>query len=91
MGEQYYTDAKFIDNMSEEIASMSEELSATISEISKAIYNMASNEEKSSQYAYDIKDSIYETTKAAEKVAAASQTQSKMAQELHTLVQRFKI
>ncbi|BAH07030.1 methyl-accepting chemotaxis protein [Clostridium kluyveri] len=91
MGEQYYTDAKFIDNMSEEIASMSEELSATISEISKAIYNMASNEEKSSKYAYDIKDSIYETTKAAEKVAAASQTQSKMAQELHTLVQKFKI
>lgn len=91
MVEQYYSDAEFIDNMSEEIASMSEELSATISEISKAVNNMASNEEKSSQYAYDIKDSIYETTKAAEQVAISSQTQSEMAQELHTLVKKFKI
>lgn len=40
---QYYIDAEFVSDMSDEIASMSEELTATINMVSDAVQNTAGN------------------------------------------------
>lgn len=91
MGNQYYSDAEFVTNMSEEIASMSEELTATIHEISEAVTNTAETAQKSSENAEAIKESVSETTKAIEQVAQTAQKQTKLAEKLNEMVERFKI
>ena len=91
MGNQYYSDAEFVTNMSEEIASMSEELTATIHEISEAVTNTAETAQKSSENAEAIKESVSETTKAIEQVAQTAQKQTELAEKLNEMVERFKI
>lgn len=91
MGDQYYSDAEFVTNMSEEIASMSEELTATINQISEAIQNTAETAQKSSENAETIKDSINETTKAVEQVSLTAKHQAELAEKLNEMVNRFKI
>ena len=41
MGDEYYNDAEFVTNMSDEIAAMSEELTATINQVSEAVQSTA--------------------------------------------------
>jgi len=91
MGDEYYNDAEFVTNMSDEIAFMSEELTATINQMSEAIQNTAETAQKSSENAETIKDSIDETTKAIEKVSLAAQNQAELAEKLNKMVNRFKI
>jgi methyl-accepting chemotaxis protein len=91
MGNQYYSDAEFVTNMSEEIASMSEELTATIHEISEAIQNTAVTAQKSSENAEAIKDSVSETTKAIEQMSLTAQQQTELAEKLNEMVNKFKI
>lgn len=91
MGNQYYSDAEFVANMSEEIASMSQELTATINEISEAIQNTAGTAQKSSENAETIKDNINETTRAVNQVALTARHQAELAERLNEMVNRFKI
>lgn len=91
VGNQYYNDADFVSNMSEEIASMSEELTATINQVSEAAQNMAETSQRSSEHTEHIKSSIDETAKAIEQVASAAQGQAELAQKLSEMVQKFKI
>jgi len=91
MGEQYYDDAEFVTNMSDEIASMSAELTATINQVSEAIQNTAETAQKSSENAETIRDSIDETTKAIEQLAVTAKNQAELAGKLNKIVQRFKI
>ena len=91
MGDEYYHDANFVTNMSDEIAAMSEELAATINQVSEAIQNTAEIAQKSSESAETIKDSIDETKKAIEEVSLVSQDQAELAEKLNEMVSRFKI
>ena len=91
IGNQYYSDAEFVANMSEEIASMSQELTATINEISEAIQNTAGTAQKSSENAETIKDNINQTTRAVEQVALTARHQAELAERLNEMVNRFKI
>lgn len=72
-GDQYYTDAEFVNNMSEEIASMSQELTATMTQINEAVQNTAETAQKSSENVETIKDSIDESTKAIAQIAEVAQ------------------
>lgn len=91
MGNQYFSDAEFVTNMSEEIASMSEELTATINEVSKAVQNTSIIAQKSSENIDTIKGSIDETTKGIEQVSGAAAEQFKLAQRLNDMVKKFKV
>lgn len=90
-GDQYYKDAEFVTNMSEEIASMSEELTATINQVSEAIQTTADTAQKSSENAETIKDSINETTRAIGQVMQTAQKQAELAEKLNDMVNEFKI
>jgi len=91
IGNQYYNDANFVTNMSEEIASMSEELTATINQVSEAIQNTAETAQKSSENANTIQESINDTTKAIEQVSKTAQNQAELAEKLNEMVHRFKL
>jgi len=91
MGNQYYSDAEFVNNMSEEIASMSEELTTTINQVSEAIQSTAETAQKSSENAETIRESINETTRAIGEVAKTAQHQAEAAEKLNEIVHRFKI
>lgn len=90
-GDQYYTDAEFVNNMSEEIASMSQELTATMTQINEAVQNTAETAQKSSENVETIKDSIDESTKAISQIAVVAQEQAEMAEKLSEIAQKFKI
>jgi methyl-accepting chemotaxis protein len=90
-GDQYYKDAEFVTNMSEEIASMSEELTATINQVSEAIQTTADIAQKSSENAETIKESINETTRAIGQVMQTAQQQAELAEKLNDMVNEFKI
>lgn len=91
VGDQYFKDAEFVTNMSEEIASMSEELTATINQVSQAIQTTADIAQKSSENAETIKESINETTKAIGQVMQTAQQQAELAEKLNDMVNEFKI
>ncbi len=91
MGDQYHSDAEFVTNMSEEIASMSEELTATINQVSEAIQNTAITAQKSSENTEAIKNNIDETTKVIEQVKVAAQNQAELSEKLSKMVQNFII
>ncbi|HEX9025247.1 MAG TPA: methyl-accepting chemotaxis protein [Clostridium sp.] len=91
VGNQYYKDADFVTNMSEEIASMSEELTATINQVSEAIQNTAEIAQKSSENADTIQDRINDTTKAIGQVSKTAQNQKELAEKLNEMVHRFKL
>ncbi|WP_297429739.1 methyl-accepting chemotaxis protein [Clostridium sp.] len=91
VGDEYYKDADFVTNMSDEIASMSEELAATINQVSDAVQNTAGVAQKSYENAETIKSSIGETTKFIHQVLLAAQSQAELSKILDEMVNRFKI
>jgi methyl-accepting chemotaxis protein len=91
VGDQYFKDAEFVTNMSEEIASMSEELTATINQVSEAIQTTADIAQKSSENAETIKESMNETTRAIGQVMQTAQQQAELAEKLNDMVNEFKI
>jgi methyl-accepting chemotaxis protein len=91
VGEQYGSDAKFVNTMSDEIAAMSEEITATVSQVTEAIQNIAGTTQTSASSSSEIRSSIEETTDAMQKVAENIQDQARLAQKLSELVQRFKV
>jgi methyl-accepting chemotaxis protein len=91
VGEQYGSDAKFVNTMSDEIAAMSEEITATVSQVTEAIQNIAGTTQTSASSSSEIRSSIEETTDAMQKVAENIQDQAQLAQKLSELVQRFKV
>jgi methyl-accepting chemotaxis protein len=90
-GNQYYSDAEFVNSMSYEIASMSQELTATMTQINEAVQNTTETAQKSSENVETIKESIEETTKAISQISVTAQAQAEMAEKLSEIAQRFKI
>jgi methyl-accepting chemotaxis protein len=91
MGEQYYEDANFVSNMSEEIAAMTEQITATVGQVSQSIENMVSISEVSSENASSIEGNIHGATQGIEQVAITAQTQAVMAEKIAEIVQKFRV
>lgn len=91
MGDDYNKSSDFVNKMSDDIANMSEELTVTIGQVNEAMQSMSSSQQKSSEDAEFIKNSVCENTKAIEQVSVSAEVQSQIAQKLNELVQKFKI
>ncbi len=91
VGQQYGSDAQYVNTMSEEIAAMSEEITATVSQVTTAIQNIAGTTQGSAESSSEILGSVQETTIAMQQIAENVQGQAQLAQKLSELVQRFKV
>lgn len=90
-GNQYYNDAEYVSNMSEEIASMAEEINNTISQVSEAVENMANISEDSAENSHTILNNINEVKQEMAQVSNVAQNQNELAVKLNELVHQFKI
>ncbi|MBW9156944.1 methyl-accepting chemotaxis protein [Clostridium tagluense] len=90
-GNSYELDAKFINNMSQEIASMTEEINATMDQVGLVVQNMATDVQKTSENSEEIMHSISEATQGIDQISMTSQSQAVLAQELNEIVMKFKI
>ena len=91
IGEQYGSDAQYVNLMSEEIAAMSEEITATVSQVAIAIQNITGTTQTSAENSSEILSSVEETTSAMQQIAENVQGQAELARKLSELVQRFKV
>jgi len=87
----YYNDADFLSNMSENMASMSEEITATMEQVSVAIQDMAQQAQKSNENAENIKGGVDEAAVGMGQISKTAQSHAEMAQKLSEIVQKFKI
>lgn len=88
---KYEKDAAFIKSMSEEIANGTNQILNSIEESSTAIETVSSTAKQSASNTEGILNSVDETTIAIEEVAESAQRQAKLAEELNSLIQKFKI
>lgn len=91
VGEQYYKDAEFVNNMSSELAAMSEEINATINQVSEAVQHLADMSQRSSENTSDIEESLNRSTYSMEKMSGTAEQQSMLANNLNEMVKRFKV
>lgn len=91
IGEQYENDGKLISGISDEVASMTEQVSATIEQVNVAVQNMAQMAQKSSENSNAIQESVNESSHAMEQIADTAQNQAGFAQQLNSMVLKFKI
>lgn len=91
IGEKYENDGNLISGISDEVASMTEQLSATIEQVNVAVQNMAQMAQKSSENSNAIQESVNESSHAMEQIADTAQNQAGFAQQLNSMVLKFKI
>ena len=91
VGEQYYKDADFVNNMSSELAAMSEEINATINQVSDAVQHLAEMAQKSSENTNDIEERLNSSTSSMEEISEIAEKQSVLANNLSEMVKRFKV
>ncbi|OAA90584.1 methyl-accepting chemotaxis protein [Clostridium ljungdahlii] len=89
--EKYEKDAAFIKAMSEEIASGTTHILSSIEQTSLAVENVSTTAEQSASSSEGILNSVDETSYAIEEAAKSAQRQAELAEELNSLVQKFKI
>lgn len=89
--EKYEKDAAFIKAMSEEIASGTAHILNSIEQTSSSIENVSTTAQQSASSSEGILNSVDETSYAIEEVAKSAQRQAELAEELNSLVQKFKI
>lgn len=90
-GIQYSKDADTVGDLVGNFASTSQQIAASIDQINKAIETVAASIEEATSNSQTIASSISETAQAMEQVAKVAQTQSELAMNLNSIVQRFKI
>ncbi|AZR72593.1 hypothetical protein BBF96_03840 [Anoxybacter fermentans] len=90
-GEQYLQDVEFIRSLVEDLAITTEQISSSIEQVNQAIASVAITVDQAANNSQEISESIAETTKAVEEVAVIAQKQSGLVQNLHMLVQKFKV
>ena len=91
VGTQYSSDADFVSNMSQELASMSEDIDTTINQVSESIQNVANVSNKSSEGSIEILNNINSVTDAMIEVSNSAISQKEVANKLLQLVEKFKI
>ncbi|MDQ7093306.1 methyl-accepting chemotaxis protein [Desulfosporosinus sp. PR] len=90
-GTQYEEDARFVNQMSEELSSSTQAMSQVIAQISQAIQNVSSTAQESASSSEEISKSIIQTTMAIEQVSQSAQAQVELSTKLSELVGRFKL
>ena len=90
-GEQYATDAEFMNTLTSDFAVAAAEIAASMEQINTAIEGIAAAIEQTTASSQEIGASSADVTKALEGVAQTAQAQSEMAQHLSTLIARFKV
>lgn len=90
-GKKYQEDAKYINNMSKEIASSSESMLASIEEVSLAIQTVSASALQSASISENITNSLNEASIAIEEVAKSTQSQAELAEKLNMSILKFKI
>lgn len=91
MGNDYYNDAQYVSEMSEDLASMTEEINATINQVSEAVQMMAEISQKSSENTDGINISVKGISKKMREVENAVESQNELSRRLNDLVANFKI
>lgn len=90
-GIQYEEDARFISQMSQEIASRTQSISSVTAQISQAIQNVTATAEESATSSEEISKSILQTTLAIEQISQSAQAQVVLSGTLSELIGRFKV
>lgn len=90
-GIQYETDAEFVNNISEEIASSSKQMNEIVEQVSTAILSVSATAEESASGSEEISGNIKEISLALNGVSKSAQNQTELAQKLTSMVQQFKI
>ena len=88
---QYEKDAKFMSDMSDEIAASTKMMSESVDKVSSAIKSVSATSDESASSSEEILGSINESTLALEQVATASEEQAELAEKLNKIVQIFKV
>ncbi|NMF04378.1 methyl-accepting chemotaxis protein [Clostridium beijerinckii] len=87
----YENDARFINEMSEEIAIMVKSINSNIDNVDSTMREFSSNIEKSKNNSNEILDSINEVTKEVEQISFNTQNQSELTLKLNEVINRFTI
>ena len=88
---QYNEDGEFISQMSRQIAEMSEQVNASVEQVSAAISDTAKNSEVVSSSTHNIQQGINETTLAMKQVAETITREAVKAEELSSVIAKFKL
>ena len=91
MGNQYYEDAEFLSNMSEELAYRIEQINSTINQVSESIQIMAHKSENVSKNTNEIEGNINDSSQGADQILITAQQQANSAQKLNEVILNFKI
>lgn len=87
----YENDAKFINSMSEEIATMVKAINTNIDNVNMVVQEFSTNIEKSRDNSGNILSSISELTYEVEQISTNAQTQSELALKLNEIINKFNI
>lgn len=87
----YENDAKFINVMSEEIATMVKSINKNIDNVNIAVQEFSINIEKSKNNSGDILSSINEVSYEVEQISINAQKQSEVALNLNEIINKFNI
>jgi len=88
---QYTEDGEFISQMSKQIAEMSEHVNASIEQVSAAISNTAKNSETVSSSTHSIQQGIDDTSIAMKQVVETISREATKAEELSSIISKFKL
>lgn len=91
IGQQYTGDAKFLSDMSKNIATAVSKISFNVSDVNNKIISVAASSENTTASSEEILTSISESTIAVEEVANQALSTSELAERLNVLVSKFKI
>lgn len=90
-GDQYLNDAEMIKGLTEELAASVQEITQSIDEINKALETVSSVSQEGAAGSADIANNVNEVAKAVVEVNKVAQTQAELAENLNTMIQKFKI
>ncbi|MDF2614502.1 MAG: methyl-accepting chemotaxis sensory transducer [Clostridia bacterium] len=91
VGNEYYNNADYYAEVSENIASMSKEITTAVEEVTMAVQEMSEEAQKSAYNSESIKSGVNEASVGMEQISGTAQMQAEMAQKLSIVVQKFKI
>lgn len=90
-GIQYGKDAKFVNEIINEISSSSKQMNEVVEQVSTAMQTVSATAEESASSSEEILGSVNEITLAINDVAKSAQSQAELAQRLTDMVQKFKV
>lgn len=91
VSQDYENDAKFISEMSEDIAAMTEEINATVGQVTNATQNVAQGAQKSNESTANIVAGMDELDGIMTEIAKASERQAVLSEKLSQVISKFRL